>query len=204
MTSSELDQREGFLVVRRINYFEEPQFRTAPRNAVLSLSHVEVLNRYKGFEGDPWPDELDSTGIQLVDGLAPADQYELVKAYYSKATLSHALCDLIYLQIPGDDRRSARFPHLRFRGCDYGYYVSEFGLFSAIFHDIIYGDYAELRTFAELLNDALLFTSLDDVKMVHKTREDLIETGAALEQDEDETFVPIAIFATLDGLTTNS
>jgi len=107
----------------------------------------------------------------VIDGLAPADQYEL--------------------------DRAARFPHLRFEGYDYGYYVSEFGLFSAIFHDIIYGDYAELRTFSELLNDALLFTSLDDVKMVHKTREDLIEAGAALEQDEDEPFIPIAIYATL-------
>jgi len=204
MTSSELDQREGFLVVRRINYFEEPQFRTAPRNAVLSLSHVEVLNRYKGFEGDPWPDELDSTGIQLVDGLAPADQYELVKAYFERATQSRTLCDVIYLQIPGEVRRPAPLPRFKFRGYDYGYYVSEFGLFSAIFHDVIYGDYAELRAFAELLNDALLFTSLDDAKMVDKTREDLIERGAALEQDEDEAFVPIAIYATLDGLTANS
>jgi len=204
MTSSELDSREGFLVVQRINYFEDPEFRGERRGAVLSLSHEEVVNRYKGFEGEPWPAELDATGIQLIDGLAPADQYELVKAYYREATRSHPGSDLIYLQVPGQADSSAPLRQHKFVGYDYGYYVSEFGLFSAIFNDIIYGAYAELRTFAELLNDALLFTSLDDVKMVHKTREDLIEAGAALEQDEDEPFIPIAIYATLDGLTSNS
>ena len=202
MTSSELDSHEGFLVVHRINYFEDPRFRTRPSTAVLSLSHVEVLSRYKGFEGDAWPFDVDWTGIMVIDGLAPSDQYELVKVYHELTGGPQAGYHLIYLQIPGHGEKRAPVSQLRFTGYDYGYYVSEHGLFSAVFNDIIYGDYAELRGFAERLNDALLLTSLDDVEMVHKTREGLVKLGAALECDEP--FIPIAIYATLDGFTTNS
>lgn len=181
---------EGYLVVRRVNWFAE--FSRAKRQPAVNLSHEKILACYRGFDGEPWPEIPNSEVPLLHDGLASADKFSTVEVFYGAASNSY-LCDLLYVQC---GRRSTFVPaslvDLAFLGYDYGYYLSESNLYSSLFHEIVYGLYDQMRNLAGVLNNHLLLPSIEVVELVDRTRSELIKTGADLERDE--TSIPIAIY----------
>ena len=143
-----------------------------------------------GIDGVAWPgaDEFESEFRILV---GPASTYRAVSAYYRWIS-SQAECDLIYIAGPGPAPRGLPGDFV-FRGYDYGYYISEYCSFSALFHDLIWGQYDSLRSYASLLNDGLLFPSTDSLVPVARERKRLVEEGADLETDEP--MGPIAVWS---------
>ena len=69
------------------------------------------------------------------------------------------------------------------RGYDFGYYESEYGKYSCIFHEVVYGMHAEMRGFGNRLNENLLMKEKRDGKDLAGVRKHLLETGADLEGD---------------------
>jgi hypothetical protein len=181
---------DGYLVVRRVDWFTE--FSRADRLPAVNLSHKEILECYRGVDGEPSP-EIPNVEVPLLQaGLAPGDKFSAVEAFYYAASNQY-LCDLLYVQlVPASTFVRASPLELAFLGYDYGYYLSESNLYSSLFHEIIYGLYPQMRTLATVLNNHLLLPSMDVVELVHRTRSQLIKTGADLERDE--TSIPIAIY----------
>lgn len=197
-----LNRSGGFLVVRRLDWFSElpidnPVRRPPDRFPAVSLSHEEIRIRYRGFDGWPWPTLKDVEDAPFEEGLLPLEQYELALTYYAAASKEY-VCDLIYLHFSEDSRilshLSSKF---RFLGYDYGYYLSETGVYSALFHEVIYGLYADMKSYARLLNDHLLLSSYDQVRELDKTRNELLKTDADLERD-DEEFRAVAIYGAVE------
>jgi hypothetical protein len=190
----------GLLVVRRINWFlSPPTGQPVPDRvpAVRGCSHDEILRRYRGIEGDAWPDGEDIKKIRLEDGLASCEQFDLIYEYYSKVR-GRFHCDLIHCwEATKGEVQSQNLPSsFNFCGFDYGYYLSEDNHYSSLFNEIIYGKYEELRSYAKLLNESLLFPSKEIINRLGQTRKSLVKDGADLETCEGgEVLGPIAIHA---------
>jgi hypothetical protein len=182
----------GFLVVRRINYFKEASTGTLEdRQPALPWSHEQILAHYKGFEGQPWPEDTGKQHLDLQQGLLPLERHHVVAAYYERISRLYP-CDLIYLQFTDlPVGQILNQPNFSFVGYDYGYYLSDLNFYSALFNEVIYGKYETLRNCTQSLNDHLLIPSLDVVAMIDDTRRQLLATEADLETDE--ICVPIAI-----------
>ena len=185
----------GFLVIRRVNYFTEERFRPVDRFPALGLSHEEVLRRYRGFEGEPWPESPGLKKIVLNDGLASLDQYKAVLDYFRQVNRQFQ-CDLLCLRFLINQANDSPHCDFNFVGFDFGFYSSEFNHFSVLFHEVVYGEYNELRECVQLLNANLLLPTHADSECLEQKRTKLVASGADLETDDDgEGFVPIAIFA---------
>lgn len=149
-----------------------------------------VLQRYRGIEGYPWPDLVESD-LPLADGLVPVDMYSKVAKYFGRVRQERH-CDLLYVahNTPGG---VASLPEsLVFLGFDFGSYLSEYNHYSVIFHEVIFGLYADMRGFASQLNDHMLLPTADVARSLATVRAGLLAAGADLEYDEDE--VQIAVF----------
>jgi hypothetical protein len=82
---------EGFLVVRRINWFsdlpiENPACRGADREPALGLSNEQVLSMYRGVDGVPWPEVNGVNRPALDNGLALRGEHEKALSYFSAAS----------------------------------------------------------------------------------------------------------------------
>jgi hypothetical protein len=184
MKSQLRDPNGGLLVVRRINYFEHTLQTIEQHQPALPLSHDKILAQYKGFEGQPWPDEHGVEDLDLDRGLAPPRCYDVVVDYYRRVSHIWA-CELLYLAFIDSPNVALPKPrNFSFCGYDYGYYVSEFNLYSSLFNEIIYGKYEPLRAFVQILNENLLIPSLDAFEKIDRTRQELLAAGADLETDE--------------------
>jgi len=82
----------GLLVVRRINYFKDSRFEVRHIDPAIALDHDEIVKRYAGIEGYPWPVENEFTSSHLLGGLAPVDNLRDVLEYYHAVTRKY-LCD---------------------------------------------------------------------------------------------------------------
>src|SRR5258707_8020628 len=123
---------------------------------MVAMTHQEILIKYRGFEGKPWPDHETVKGIQLQNALASLDQLKIVEEYYGKVSQAYS-CDLLCLALHEDFNPLPLLPTAyRFLGYDYGFYLSETGVFSSLFHEVIYGMYPEMTQFSRLLNTSLL------------------------------------------------
>jgi len=197
MIKNLINRPDGFLVVRRLNWFtelpiENPIGRIPDRVPAVSSSHEEIRAKYRGFDGWAWPDVPNTEAISLESGLAPFEQYHIAQDYYDVASKEH-LCDLIYLQFPEALRVLPPLPiKFRFLGYDYGYYLSESGAYSSLFHEVIYGLYNEMRSYAGRLNYHLLLPTIETAELLDCTRNQLLEVEADLESDE--ACIPIAIY----------
>jgi hypothetical protein len=84
-----------------------------------------------------------------------------------------------------------------FLGYDYGNYISEDNYYSVIFNEITFGQgqHETLREYTKYLNKNLLFSSLDHISALEKTRIELRMGGAHLEDEyQGEEFQPIAVY----------
>jgi len=188
----------GLLVIRRINPLtdipiDSPVTQQDARVPALALSHEEIRTRYRGFEGWPWPDDVNFALPQLKHGLAVSHLLPAIEDYYEEVSKVH-LCDLIYLDFTEGISASLELPpKFKFLGYDYGYYVWEYNHFSSLFHEVIYGIYDEMKSYAGMLNDHLLLPDVQILRSLHSARTRLLENGADLERD-GEGLGPIAIY----------
>ena len=185
----------GFLVLNRTD-ITDSQLVKSGRLPVLSLSHEEVRQRYRGIEGDPWPECKDMGKIKLEGGLSSLEQHKIVVDYYNIVSKKY-LCDFLYIQtLPHLSNVRIPIPHeFTFLGYDYGYYELE-DRYSSLYYELIFGFYDEMRHFAKYLNEHLLLPSIDLIKDIEHSRKELVEKGAsAIETVEPgEEFSPIAIW----------
>lgn len=195
MIISEMSYKGGILVLRRVNYLLDDRYKAVNRIPASPWTHEEVLEFYRGIEGEPWPLDTEPDGITLVDGLAPIEQYESVLRYYEKASGKYR-CDILYIQFPPQEHIHATLStKLIFLGYDYGFYYSEFNYYSVVFHEIIYGAYNELKSLSKYLNPNLLLSTSFGVETVERARKRLLEDGYDLEvADTDEAFQAIAVY----------
>lgn len=186
----------GFLVVKRINYFLEPKYDAKPIKSSVDKKAEDVIKYYRGIEGEPWPlgTELFRTNT-LDSGLLPFEQYDLANRYY-KAANDRFNCDFIFLEsYPKVIHNKLDSYNFTFCGFDYGLFDSEYNYYSAIFHEIIYGQYEELRGYSKYLNRCLLLPEFDILLKYEKRRHHLLKEGYDLEtSDDNETFSPIPVF----------
>lgn len=191
----------GFLVVRRINWqtdipIDDPIFLPDLKAPALSLSHEDVRNRYRGFDGWPWPDRPNLQMPRLIEGLASPNVLPVVEQYYEEISQSY-ICDLIYLDLNGSTKPEFCVPEgFVLLGYDYGYYVSEDNYFSSLIHEVIYGAYGEMNRYAQSLNNHLLLPSHDLANLLDESRNELLKAGADLETD-GEILGAIAVYGTL-------
>jgi hypothetical protein len=164
-------RREGLLLVERFSTTAAP----------------EVRRRYRGFDGVAWPGET-IRDIGLSDGLAPISELRRLVPYVAGVEG----VDLVYCVIGSSEPRD----DLRFLGYDVGWYTSEYSHFSVILHEIIFGHLPRLTAYAEQLNEALLFDSLQAVADVIADRSlESRRPGADLEDANDEEIAPVMVFA---------
>lgn len=197
----------GLLVLDRFNWFSEespirPRKEPVP---VIALSNAEITERYRGIDGDGWPqgpglDEIRQA--ELYDyrlgfgGVAPLDQFEKVFAYYREVS-KNRLCDLVFIDFPWRSGPSVEAPTgFSFCGHDYGMFESTTTHYPCIFHEVIYGQDEELIAMAKELNDCLLLPSMALVDRLVMTRQRLIEARVPLEiESEWFPYEAIAVYA---------
>jgi hypothetical protein len=177
-----VNRPDGLLVVRRSNVNVDEGLSIRP--PAVPLTHDLVEKRYRGIEGEPWP-QLDESGdVQLVDGLAPLEQLSRVKAYYDRLP-SGPTYDLVYCQFGVRSETRQELPEqFVFCGYDYGFYGSEWSVYSVIFNEVVYGLYSSMQAFAKLLNECLLLPSYDVVQELERIRNHMLSVGSDLEQAE--------------------
>lgn len=78
---------EGFLVVRRIDWFkdlplEDPVPRIPDRKPALGLETERVQSMYRGIDGVPWPEAPNLQKPPLHHGVAGPDSYDSVLSNY--------------------------------------------------------------------------------------------------------------------------
>ncbi len=185
----------GLVVLRRVNYFADARFRPRLVAPSVDLSVSQILTRYRGIEGEPWPLEEELEGIHLSGGLASLYQLKDVVLYF-KRSRELFLCDPIYLKLAPANIGYTELPRaFSFCGFDYGMYQSAFNLYSAVFNEVIFGRHPETRAFGRTLNEHLLLPSADAVRQYERVRQHLVQGGVDLEvTEEGETFAPMAVY----------
>lgn len=186
----------GFLVISRIDYFADPRFKPRKVTPSLPISCKDILEKYKGIDGEPWPLENEILVEDLKNGLIPIEKIESVIRYYKKVSEISA-CDLLYLQtMEAPLEYELLTTKFTLCGYDFGCYFSEENFHSVIFHEIIFGFLDELRYFSQFLNNHLLLSSNDLVKELEITRLGMQNQGIDVEADDvEEQFGGIAVYA---------
>ncbi len=70
-------------------------------------------------------------------------------------------------------------------GYEYGFYKDELNFYSSVFHEIIFGNFAELISFKDKLNESYLFPSYEIAKKYAAIHHQLLISGIGVEDDED-------------------
>lgn len=181
----------GLLVVKRFDYGRQV---VITRTTSLGLSMKDVLKQYRGFDGcGSWPEAPSLGNIILDQGLASLDQYKAVCDYFADVS-RESFCDLLCLQYVRTADDAPPHPDFHFCGYDFGHYGGEWNVFSVLIHEVINGQYDQLRHYANVLNEYFLLPELADADRLKETRDALKRNGADLETEEDEEFVPIRIY----------
>jgi hypothetical protein len=174
---------DGLLVVERAYRFQRK-----------TVGEEEIVARYRGIEGSPWPDDPRKK-FKVSCGVAIPEQLSEILDYY-QAVSRKRKCDLLFIQTHEIQKRTdTPPPGFAFCGYDLGNYISEYNLFSVIFNEVLFGKHDELRRFSSYLNANLLFDKKDDVEKLKAVRERLAQDGADLETIEtDEDFCEIGVY----------
>jgi hypothetical protein len=175
---------DGWLVVKRYDALK--------RDPVPPLTGDSVRKLYRGFDGIVWPVAMSESKLQR--GLLPRARFNEAIRYW--ASIKQADIDLLCICLaPLDHGSLDDDPRLRFRGYDYGNFVSEDNYFSSVLNEVIYGVNDEMRAFTAKLNAALLFDALGTANALGDAREALKAARRPLESEEPgEEFGPIGIF----------
>jgi hypothetical protein len=180
----------GLVVVERFDWYRlfpdgKNEWMPPDWSPALGLSHEEIRSRYRGVEGDPWPDGDGLSAISLDSfGLAAFEQFDRVFDYYLRLNDPVAF-DL--LAIGSSNVRPSSLNALIFVGFDYAYGLDTEFHYSLIHDEVVYGRTEEMRSFAERLNEWLLLPSVHDVESLHETRARLVAAGSrSIEELVDE------------------
>lgn len=173
---------------------------------------------YGGFDGKAvWPDaewqSENSDTLRSLNKLIPQQNYNVT---FNPFTVKNGLASvnvlediikykcniqelnrLLYIKFTNFDSPVEKIVENRFKflGYDYGNYISEDNYYSLIFHEIIAGKREEFKHYTRYLNKNMLFSSLDHISQLEKTKEELRAKGEHLEDErENEEFQPIAVY----------
>lgn len=161
--------------------------RVAPATLEQGSRSKQILARYRGLEGEPWPDSPLSPFVQ--DGQPVGIEHSAIvgahvggqEAFGSDAVLL-GCCDL-------DSRELERLGWV-YAGYDVGYFEGEWSHYSSIFHEVLFGAQTELRDFVHHLNSYYLFPTLELAVEFATERERLLRSGRDVESGPVE---PVAI-----------
>ncbi len=70
-------------------------------------------------------------------------------------------------------------------GYEYGFYKDELNFYSSVFHEIIFGNFTELISFKDKLNESYLFPSYEIAKKYTSIHHQLLTRKIDVEDDED-------------------
>jgi hypothetical protein len=154
--------KNGLVVVKRsTNFFDK---------GLINCQEAEVVNqdifkRYKGFDGEIWPDS------DRFEGLAHITDIEEVIDYYKSICLKNinSYFDLIYLN---KDSIQLNIPNFIFGGYDFGYFISKYNYYSVLLNEVIFGREAKMKKFTCKLNANLLISNLKILEELKIIREE--------------------------------
>jgi len=168
---------KGLIVIGRDNHRDRTLYPGGSNNkCAISISIHEVLSNYRGVEGVLWPrQELLGEKYNNICVLS-IDEIGYVRSYLEGVTFNGKV-DVIYI-VAGNDSivKSIDIPW-PFLGYDYGY-IDEYGSYSIIYNEILYGHYKDMREYASCLNTNMLFDAIPDILKLKHTREVLLKKGA--------------------------
>lgn len=174
----------GTLLIHRTNWFDKSKWpHVKEKRPSIMLDHVDILRRYRGLEGELWPNNSAMLFNLGECSIAPLEKYNKIHAYY--VDMATRDIDEIYDFISLGEPTIASKNNPLFLGFEAGYLNSPDNVFSCIFNDVIYGQYKELTCFARFLNKHLLFSSQEIARELLGVRNNLISKGLDLESDEN-------------------
>jgi hypothetical protein len=153
----------------------------AQQKPAADISFQEVFRRYRGLDGEVWP-QKEHAEFPIEDGLAAIEHWSLVNQYVRKLASANE-CDVIMLARLGPRLDSVQQLGWSFAGFDVGYFESEWSHFSVILCEVIFGVNSELRSFCSRLNEHLLLSTLEDARALLTERSRLVRLGRDLEEE---------------------
>lgn len=173
----------GYLLIGRQDHTEGLPGANRP---AVKLSREEIHLRYRGLEGEPWPNPPAKLGAFLEKGFLPAKVLPQARKYY-EIVANEFLADLLYIEpfthMGGENELPREFVLL---GFDFGYYhVSEdfTTLKSNIYTEVLFGEQEELREMGGELNESLLFPDNRSLKQFSRTLTRNMETKDSAMQE---------------------
>lgn len=152
----------------------------------VQLSRDDIHLRYRGLEGEPWPNRPAKLREFLEKGLLPSKYLPQARKYYNMVAAEY-LADLLYIEpfthMGGESELPREFVLL---GFDFGYYHvnDDFEILkSTIYSEVIFGENEELREIAGELNEHLLFPDHRSLKQFSRTLTRNMETKDSAMQE---------------------
>jgi hypothetical protein len=177
----------GIIIICREPLRREQVSKEPASTSLLGNTDSLDVEEYRGFEGIPWPGKPADFLASLKHGLASVDEFDCLNEFES-CVRGKPRHDLIYLQ---GRQPSATPDGFVFRGFDYGFYLAEYSHYSALYYEVLFGSYQNLRHYTKYLNSALLFSSIEPIQDLHAIRDELIADGADLETCDPCFIVPV-------------
>jgi len=114
---------------------------------ILNLSVEEIVNKYQGFEGE------------LISIFKVEDNMQDLKKFINQCLELKKLssCLLLHVISGSEVMPSSLREQAVFVGYDIGACDEEKTIYSSIFNEVLFGGYAELIAYKDLLNENLLF-----------------------------------------------
>jgi len=178
--------KSGLVVIKRYCADGTDAVSTGAMRRVpsLSLDASQVLSRYRGLDGEPWPREVAEPSV--VHGFAPLARLDAILARL-RDLRSAEPHELLYCVSFGNGQELEPAPAgFKRLGIDYGFYRGDDETYSVLFHEIAFGLETGMRELASLLNESLLLSDAAAVETVSATRQRLLASGADLENTEGE------------------
>jgi hypothetical protein len=174
----------GLIVIKRYRAGGTDAVSTGAMRRIpsLNLDASQVLSRYRGLDGEPWPREVAEPSVR--HGFAPLARLDAILARLRDLRPAEPR-ELLYCAgfDKGQEVEPAP-PGFKRLGIDYGFYSGDDETYSVLFHEIAFGLEPGMRELASLLNEHLLLSDVAAVEAVSTTRQRLLASGADLESVE--------------------
>ena len=132
-----------------------------------------MLRDYRGLDGHPWY-EREKQPLPLIEGLTAPEDFALVDKYYQHLSLVEPHKDLLYVQKEPHPLSKALPDGFGFLGFELVSYEDEWGVFSSLYHEVIWGSEPSMSRFAEQPNTHLLCRSLAHAAEIQAKRNELL------------------------------
>ena len=173
----------GYLLIGRQDHTDGLPGANRP---TVQLPREEIHLRYRGLEGEAWPNPPPKLAGFLEKGFLPPKMLPQARKYY-EIIANEYLADLIYIEpfthMGGDNELPREFVLL---GFDFGYFHvnDDFTtLKSNIYSEVIFGEQDELREMGAELNESLLFPDNRSLKQFARTLTRNMETKDSAMQE---------------------